>query len=196
MAVPAERTLRGCLAAPSVPDSRIDSAATVSAVRVVLLRGAPGVGKTTVARRLLLLAAGGTQLVQWVDVDALWLHQPWRVDERMKRMLHSNLSAVMQSASEADVDVLLVTWVFQGAAMHDLVGRLAPIEASIETVQLLAREDAWRERFAADDCRPPLETFYINRYSEAQATPADHRIDTTDGSPDRTARALAAILRL
>ena len=49
-------------------------------MRLALVGGAPGIGKTSVARRLLEIAIAGRTLVQWVDVDALWLHQPWRVD--------------------------------------------------------------------------------------------------------------------
>ena len=48
-------------------------------MRLALVGGAPGIGKTSVARRLLEIAIAGRTLVQWVDVDALWLHQPWRV---------------------------------------------------------------------------------------------------------------------
>src|ERR1700749_4148876 len=40
-------------------------------MRVVLLGGAPGIGKTTTARSLMELAQAGPDLVQWVDVDAL-----------------------------------------------------------------------------------------------------------------------------
>ena len=42
-------------------------------MRVVLLGGAPGIGKTTTAWRLMEFAQAGADLVQWVDVDALWL---------------------------------------------------------------------------------------------------------------------------
>ena len=165
-------------------------------MRVVLLGGAPGVGKSTVAHRLLHIAARGTPLVQWVDVDALWLHQPWRVDQRTKEMVQSNLAAVMTSALHAGVDVLVVTWVFQSPAMHALVRRLAPSGASIETIQLLVDEPAWRARFGSGRDRPPIDSFFASRYVDAQSTPADHLIDTTDLDPQQVAEALAATLGL
>lgn len=74
-----------------------------------MLGGAPGVGKTTVARRLLDLVQAGQQLVQWLDVDSLWQHQPWRVDERMTTMVRANLRAVAEHATTAEVDILLIT---------------------------------------------------------------------------------------
>lgn len=78
-------------------------------MRTVMLGGAPGIGKSSVAERLLELAQEGPHLVQWVDVDSLWLHQPWRVNERMTTMVQANLRAVAGHASQAGVDVLLIT---------------------------------------------------------------------------------------
>ena len=165
-------------------------------MRVVLLGGAPGVGKTTVARRLLHIAARGTSLVQWVDVDALWLHQPWRVDERTKRMVQSNLAAVMKNALIAGVEVLLVTWVFQNPEMHALVRRLAPPGVCFETIQLHVDESTWRARFASGGDRPAIDSFYVSRYVGAQSTGADHFVDTTEIDPLRAAEAVAEILAL
>ena len=138
-------------------------------MRVVLVGGAPGVGKTTVARRLHHLAARGTSLVQWVEVDALWLHQSWRVDESTKRMVQSNLAAVMTNALIAGVDVLVVTWVFHGPEMHDLVRRLAPREATFESIQLLVDETTWRSRFDSGGDRAAIDSFYVNRYTVRRA---------------------------
>ena len=165
-------------------------------MRVVLVGGAPGVGKTTVARLLLHIAARGESLVQWVDVDALWLHQPWRVDELTKRMVQSNLAAVMTNALTAGVDVLVVTWVFQSPDLHALVRRLAPQDASIETIQLLVDETTWRARVGSAGDRPAIDSFYIDRYLGAQSTPADCSIDTTSLDPQSVAEVLAAALGL
>ena len=75
----------------------------------------------------------GQLLVHWVDVDALWLHQPWRVDEAMIGMLHANLTAVLANAKQAGVDVV-VTWVFQESRFHDLVVGLAPDGTEVVTI--------------------------------------------------------------
>src|SRR5688500_16992577 len=112
-------------------------------MRVVMLGGAPGVGKSSVAGHLLELAQDGPHLVQWVDVDSLWLHQPWRVDERMTAMVQANLRTVASHASQAAVDILLITWVFQSAEFHRLVTGLLPAGAATVSVQLHADHDAW-----------------------------------------------------
>ncbi|TDE97199.1 hypothetical protein EXU48_03010 [Occultella glacieicola] len=156
-------------------------------MRLVLLGGAPGVGKSTVAREFLSLAADGSVLVQWVDVDSLWAHQPWEVTERTTAMVQANLRAVIANADAAGIELLLVTWVFQDTSMQDLVRTLAPPALPTVSVQLHAEPETWRHRFESDSARPELDDFYRRRYIEAQRTPSDHVLHS-DG---KDARALA-----
>lgn len=142
------------------------------------------------------LAERGPSLVQWVDVDYLWLHQPWRVDERMKTMVEANLRAVADNAAQAGVDVLLITWVFQSTEMHRLVAGLLPPAVTSVSVQLLASQEAWRRRFEADPERGEVNEFYRGQYASAQDTPADHVIETDDLTPIEVARRVGEILSL
>jgi hypothetical protein len=135
-------------------------------------------GKSTVARRLLEIFAAGTVLVQWVDVDALWLHQPWRVAQRLKSMLQANLRAIAGNAYEAGVEVLLITWIFQSTEMHGLVTALLRNGVTTVSVQLRASADTWLARFEADPNLPAVNDFFRTRYGGAQATPADHVLET------------------
>ncbi|MEV4637841.1 AAA family ATPase [Actinoplanes sp. NPDC049548] len=162
----------------------------------VMLGGAPGVGKSTVAERLLELAQDGQHLVQWVDVDSLWLHQPWRVDDRMKAMVQANLRAVASHASEAEVDILLITWVFQSSEFHHLITGLLPAGTATMSVQLRAGEDTWVRRFEADPRRPGLNDFYWSRFAAAQATATDYTIETDGVTPTEVALRLAALVGL
>jgi len=97
----------------------------------------------------------------------------------MIAMLEANLSAVIRNASSSGVDILLVTWVFQETSFHEMLRRLAPDGTEIMTVQLRVNEAEWRQRFADDCSRPPIDTFFLDRYRAAQTTPADRVIDTT-----------------
>lgn len=153
-------------------------------------------GKTECARALLVRAQRGHDLVQWVDVDALWLHQPWRVDEATIGMLQSNLTAVLANAVRAGVDVVVVTWVFQEPRFHDLVVGLAPAGTEVLTIQLVVDEVEWRKRFKDDPDRPPIDAFYVERYRQAQATPADHRIEVTHSTAVEVAAAIARVAGL
>jgi hypothetical protein len=165
-------------------------------VRVVLLGGAPGIGKSTVGASLLTLAQAGQELLQWVDVDSLWHHQPWRVDERMKAMVQENLRSVADHAAQAGVDVLVITWVFQSVEMQRLVTTLLPSGTETTSIQLLAGHDVWSRRFESDRERPDVNDFYESRYAGAQATPADHVVETDGLSPMEVARRVAAVVHL
>lgn len=168
----------------------------VMAMRMVLLGGAPGVGKTTVARELLRVAAGGDVLLQWIDVDALWAHQPWRVDEVTINLLHSNLRALLANAAAAGFQLVVITWVYQDSSMLDLLERLAPPGTAICKVQLRVSESTWRQRFAADTTRPAIDDFFRDRYQQAQATEVDYVIETDDLDPGAVAAAVASAIGL
>jgi chloramphenicol 3-O-phosphotransferase len=159
-----------------------------------MLGGAPGVGKSSAARRLLEFAQGGPRFVQWVDVDYLWLHRPWRVDERTTGMVHANIRAVADHAAQAGVDDLVITWVFQSTDMHRLVAGLLPPTATSMSIQLHASPETWRQRFEDDPERRGINEYYQERYASAQTTPADHIIDTDGLTPIEIARRVAEIL--
>ncbi|WP_457962507.1 AAA family ATPase [Arthrobacter sp. D1-29] len=163
-------------------------------MRLVMLGGAPGVGKTSVARALLRLIAGGGPLVQWIDVDALWQHQPWRVDDRTKLMLQRNLQALLANASAAGVDVVIVTWVYQNGEFHKLVAGLAPMKSDTVTIQLRASASVWHERFTLDSARPAIDDFFEHRYLAAQSTPADYIIETDELSESQIATKIFRLL--
>jgi hypothetical protein len=165
-------------------------------MRVVLLGGAPGIGKTTTARRLMELAQAGPELVQWVDVDALWFHLPWTVDERWKAMVQANLRAVADHAAQAGVDVLLITWVFPTADVHRIVAGLLPPGSKITSVQLRAGHEAWTRRFTADPERPSLNDNYERGYTACQAVPGDHVVETDGLTPIEVADAVALAIDL
>jgi hypothetical protein len=167
-----------------------------------MLGGAPGIGKNATARALLdLLAArsrdgGSCPVVQWLDVDALWLHQPWRVDDTTQGLVRANLRCALVNAARADIDVVLVTWVFQGSGMQDLVRSLAPPGSVTSTVQLVASATEWARRFAGDRARGTLDEFYLARYDQAQSAPSDFRIDTDGKAPAEVATLLADVVGL
>lgn len=159
-----------------------------------MVGGAPGVGKSSAARRLMGLAVRCPQLVQWLDVDYLWLHQPWRVDERTTAMVEANIRAVADHAAQAGVDVLMITWVFQSAEMHRLVEGLLPPTATRASIQLHAGRETWARRFEGDPERSGINEYYQGRYASAQATPADHVIETDGLTPLEVAHRIAEII--
>ncbi|WP_277212759.1 AAA family ATPase [Isoptericola croceus] len=163
-------------------------------MHLVLLGGAPGVGKTTAAEEILELVARsrGGPLVQWADIDALWRHQPWRVDEQTVAMVRANIRAVLSNARDAGVDHMVVTWVFQDAGMHDLLRSLAPADVATTTVQLLTSPETWATRIAGRRPGTEDDPFYLERYRQAQSVAADHLVMTDGLPPAEVAERVAA----
>lgn len=84
------------------------------------------------------------------------------------------------------MDWLVVSWVYQDTAMHELLRRLAPEGTRVSTVQLRLAEPLWRQRFTGDAARPGIDAFFLNRYRQAQATSPDHVIDIDELTPADT----------
>lgn len=57
-------------------------------------------------------------------------------------------------------------------------------------------EQEWRTSFRGDANRPPIDNFFVERYQQAQATPADYRLNVTDCTLDRVAAQIARIAGL
>lgn len=165
-------------------------------MRAVLLGGAPGAGKSRVAEALLAAVADRSVLVQWVDVDVLRRHQPWRVDDTTTTTTRANLTAVTAAALAARVDVLVITWVFQSTELHDVAASWLPEGVDVVTAQLVADEATWRRRFADDPRRPRLTPFFEGHSAQAQAVPATHVLDTSASDAAAVAGQLVEVLGL
>ena len=148
-------------------------------LHLVLLGGPPAVGKSTVAEALLSQFIDNARVrIQWIDVDTLWRHQPWRVDDTTITMLHANLRSMLHNAAIAGIDVVIVSWVFQSPTFHDLVVSLAPDNTAHLRIRLDASQPVWEDRLATRPIGEEHRAFYLQRYTEASLSPADHVIQT------------------
>jgi hypothetical protein len=90
----------------------------------------------------------------------------------------------------------VITWVFQPAEMHRLVAELLPSTVTSTSIQLRAGRETWQQRFEGDPERPGINEYYQGRYTFAQATPADHVIDTDGLASIEVARRVAGTIAL
>lgn len=132
--------------------------------------------------------------MQWVEVEGLWRHQPWQVNERTTQLRDENLRAVLANAERANVDVVVVTWVFAAVDQYDLVRALAPAGVDATTVQLAASEPTWRQRFGSDPLRRPIADVDLQRWANHSSVACDHLVSTDGLEGQEVGRLLAKLL--
>jgi LDH2 family malate/lactate/ureidoglycolate dehydrogenase len=148
-------------------------------VRVVVITGAPGAGKTEVGRRLADRWPGPSVVV---DTDGLAGISPWQVDERLFALIAGNLRACMRGFLDWGAQCVIVT----GVIVPD--GTLGQIADLVEDPDLdwrfyglQATEEVLAARVLADpkfqDPQQRLKWMSINH--EIEAIPCIRLIDTT-----------------
>ena len=154
--------------------------------KLVLLGGAPGVGKSTVARLLLARLSG----CAWLDGDDLWRTNPFRVDDVTRPMVERNIRFVLRNYVHADFRCVIFTWVLHLQPVIDLVlDGLRGLDVTPFPLTLVCDEATLLRRCAGDAGRttdPKLAARRLRQSRELATT----RIDTTARRPDQIADAV------
>jgi len=87
-------------------------------MRVVVITGAPGVGKTSVARHLIGFCPPGTA---FLDTDQLADIHPWHIDERFLNIVGANLRACLENFSFANIHTVVVSGVIVQGGIYDQI---------------------------------------------------------------------------
>ena len=86
-----------------------------SATKLIFIGGAPGVGKSTVARRLLVRLDHAV----WLNGDDLWRMHPFVVNQTTTSMVEGNIQSVLGSFVAAGFSYVLFTWVLHDQSIID-----------------------------------------------------------------------------
>jgi LDH2 family malate/lactate/ureidoglycolate dehydrogenase len=171
----------------------VDSGDTVATLRIVVLTGAPGVGKTEVGRRLVELYPPPAAVV---DIDSLAGIHPWKVDAAFHQLVGANLRACLENYRCWGARTLVLTGVVVPGGIYD---ELAPLLAdpSYEwTIYgLHAAHAVLRQRVLQDakyqDASQRLRWLHLNE--QILTIPGCHSVDTSGLSLDGVVRALAVL---
>lgn len=116
-------------------------------MKVIVLTGAPGAGKTEAGKRL-------TRLIQpaiGIDLDELAWLQPWTVDDRLYDLMAANLVAVLENARAAGIETAVVSGVIVPGAVYDrLVPQLGREGFDWRFIVLRASAETLTARIASD----------------------------------------------
>jgi len=149
-------------------------------LRVVIITGAPGVGKSETARRLTATYRVKAACLETDDVACI---SPWAVDEDLYRLMGHNVAACLPNFRRWGAGVTVVAGVL-------LPGRALPwVEQAIETCglrlariyALTAEQDEIRRRIGADPKpqQPGHRLAWTWLDEEARAIPRATVLDTT-----------------
>ena len=155
--------------------------------KLIFIGGAPGVGKSTVARLLL----NDLENCVWLDGDDLWRMNPFIVDDSTKKMVENNISFVLNSFIQAQFSYIIFTWVLHMDSIVNAI--LSSIDLSgydFRHYALTCDEKTLKERHSIDVDRATDFLLAVKRLEQSKDGKS-LKIDTVGKTPLE----LATILR-
>ncbi len=158
---------------------------------ILIINGAPGIGKTTVARLLFARLNDCAYLCG----DSVWQINPFEVTERTKTIVEKNIPFVLRSYLEAGYQFVILDWVMHRQEIIDrILSPLADLNFEAKVFTLVADEKAAVERSlarngAARNSAGVLERLRLSRQLNST------QIDTTSLSPEAVADKIFRLIR-
>jgi adenylate kinase family enzyme len=125
----------------------------MSAKKLVIITGAPGVGKTAVSRALFETLDG----CAWLDSDWCWMLPPWHAkSDAQKQHVEDLFGRILRGylADEA-TRVVLFSWVMPAPAMFDIIAnQLRGVPYEPVRIALVCEAEAHVARMRGDGRRP------------------------------------------
>lgn len=153
--------------------------------KLILVAGAPGVGKSTLCRELFKSING----CAWLDSDWCWMINPWiSKTAEQKRYVEGSFLRILRGYLEnKNIDIVLFSWVMSRAWMFDLITEpLSDLTLDIRKIALVCDREQHIERMKLDGRRDEQANFPepMDDYHKLGAS----IIDTTLLSKDETVK--------
>jgi len=143
--------------------------------KVVLITGAPGVGKSAVASILLERLPESI----WLDGDDVWRMNPFRVNGTTTAMVESNIQFVLRNFLSAGFAYVILSWVLHRQAIIDrILEGLAGLEYEPFLFTLVCEEEALKARLEDDPSRQGVTELALRRLRESRELET-RKIDVT-----------------
>jgi len=153
--------------------------------KLIIINGAPGIGKTTTCRELQKLLDKSV----WLDGDWCWMANPWIVTEETKRIAEDNMVFLLDSfLSCSEYTFVLFSWIFRSDEIYNnILERLQTTDFILQKFTLTCNENTFRDRLEAagrekDKIAGCLESLHSCDITDSL------KIDTTQKSIEKVAR--------
>ena len=156
--------------------------------KLVIINGAPGIGKTTVAEVVFSKLPNSALL----DGDDVWRVNPFEVNDRTKAVVERNIPFVLRSYLDAGYEYVLLTWVMHKQEIIDrVVGSLDGLDFGLHVFTLVAEEGVLCERWRDRAGRNEAPALVMDRLRESRRLETT-LIETSDMSPEQVAEEILA----
>lgn len=112
--------------------------------KLIIIHGAPGIGKTTTCQRL------RTHLTPsvWLDADWCWMMHPFTVTRETKQMVEDNITHLLRNFLQHDgFEYVIFNWVIHREEIFELIlSKLADLEFDLHKLTLICTEESLRQR--------------------------------------------------
>jgi len=148
--------------------------------KLILIGGAPGVGKSTLAKALSLSLPNNVRL----DGDDLWRMNPFIVNDDTKQMVLGNISYVLRSYLKGAFEHIIFSWVMHEPCIAEQVtSSLDTDDYHLIHITLSCSEDELLRRISGANTKRESK-FALDRLATSVAEYPD-ALDTTSMSPDQ-----------
>lgn len=155
-----------------------------------MIGGAPGVGKSTLAKALSLSLPNNV----WLDGDDLWRMNPFIVNDDTKQMVLGNISYVLRSYLKGAFEHIIFSWVMHEPCIAEQVtSSLDTDDYHLIHITLSCSEDELLRRISGSDlARDPK--LALNRLAISIAKYPD-ALDTTSMNPNQVFLVCSNLIR-
>lgn len=115
---------------------------------LVIINGAPGVGKTEVTKRLYKRIRPSA----WLDGDWCWKINPFEVNDENKRLVESNMIHILNNyLHHKKIEVILFNWVIPMMSLMDhILKQLDLVDVRVLMVTLMCDPEILKKRLLKD----------------------------------------------
>lgn len=133
--------------------------------KLILIGGAPGIGKSTVARLLMNQLPNSA----WLDGDDVWRMNPFRVDAVTTAMVQHNIAYVLRGFIEAGFSYAILSWVMHRQIIIDqLLDSLQGLSFQALVCTLVCSPAALAERHRGDPARSDISQLALDRLEQSR----------------------------